>query len=86
MMICKCRQEELQIVGMFGDNQVKKVIEFCTMVADFMIVNDEQKQDLSNFMIVPDIDDEKCCYDAFYDATSNDNFFSKCVQFVLRKC
>ena len=42
-----------------------------------MIVNDEQERDLSKFMIVPDIDDEKHCYEAFYDATSNDALFLK---------
>jgi hypothetical protein len=35
-------------------------------------VNGDNERDFTNFMVVPDINDECHCYEAFYNATSNE--------------
>jgi hypothetical protein len=37
-----------------------------------ILVNGEEERDFSKFMALPDVDEERRCYEAFYEATSND--------------
>ena len=40
-------------------------------IDNIIIVNGEEDRDLSKFLMLPDEEEERCCYKVFYDAMLN---------------
>ena len=47
-------------------------MRFKTKNDDCLLVFREEDRDLSKFMVVPTEEEERSCYEAFYDSTSNE--------------